>query len=86
MIEKISKLAMLNLSQEELREFEEEFKKILEFINKLKEVDVEGVEPFLLQEKTPLREDKESEPLPKERVFLNAPKREGDFFVVPKTF
>jgi aspartyl-tRNA(Asn)/glutamyl-tRNA(Gln) amidotransferase subunit C len=42
-IDHIAKLAKLSLSKSEKKELEKDFKKILEFVEKLKEVDIEKV-------------------------------------------
>ena len=44
-IEHIAKLARLGLAQEEIRKFQRELSTILDYMEKLKEVDVAGVIP-----------------------------------------
>lgn len=44
-VEHIAKLARLELSEEELNKYGEQLSAVLEYINQLEEVDVEGVEP-----------------------------------------
>ena len=59
---------------------------IMAWIEQLAEVDVEGVEPMTsaVSMAAPLREDVVTEGGDPERVLSNAPRRAGDFFVVPK--
>lgn len=42
---KLAKLSNLELSEEEISKYQEEVSSILEMIDKLKEIDTEGVEP-----------------------------------------
>ena len=46
-VKKISDLSHLNLSEEEIKKNSEELSQILDFIEVLKQVDTEGVEPLL---------------------------------------
>ncbi len=45
-VKHIAKLARLGLEKEDIRKMEKELSKILDYIGKLKEVDVSGVEPM----------------------------------------
>ncbi len=61
-VQHIAKLARLGLSKEEIRKFQKELSKILDYIEKLKEVDVKKIEPTnhsILVENV-MREDQES--------------------------
>ncbi|MDI6891254.1 MAG: Asp-tRNA(Asn)/Glu-tRNA(Gln) amidotransferase subunit GatC [Thermodesulfovibrionales bacterium] len=65
-VQHIAKLARLGLTEREIKKFQKELSKILDYIEKLKEVDVCGIEPSL-HSAQPLsyglgimREDKES--------------------------
>ncbi|HEX8531239.1 MAG TPA: Asp-tRNA(Asn)/Glu-tRNA(Gln) amidotransferase subunit GatC, partial [Cytophagales bacterium] len=53
---------------------------------KLNEVDTAGVEPLthLTDEVNVMREDQVQEPLPPERGLLNAPRKDDEYFRVPK--
>lgn len=44
-VEHIAKLSRLGLNKKEIDKFQKELSKILDYINKLKEIDVSGVEP-----------------------------------------
>jgi len=44
-VTKIAELARLEFSERELEEFTPQFRRILDYVEKLKEVSVEGVEP-----------------------------------------
>jgi len=60
-VKHIAKLARLALSEKEIEKYQKELSKILEYIEKLKEVDVSGVEPVFhpLKIKNVVREDAE---------------------------
>jgi len=83
-VEKVAKLARLELKEEEKELFAKQFRDILSFVEKLKEVDTEGVEPFTYGGAPYLREDQEGETLSPELALMNAPQRENGFFVVPR--
>lgn len=60
----IAKLARLGLTQKEIEKFRKELSKILDYIEKLKEVDISGAEPTshsVLIENI-MREDKSQKP------------------------
>jgi aspartyl-tRNA(Asn)/glutamyl-tRNA(Gln) amidotransferase subunit C len=44
-VQHIAKLARLGLSEEEIERFQKELSSILDYVEKLKEVDISGVEP-----------------------------------------
>lgn len=44
-VEHIAKLSRLGLKEKEIEKFQKELSKILDYIEKLKEVDISGVEP-----------------------------------------
>ena len=59
---------------------------IVEWVEKLNEVDTEGVEPLtsMSHELNAFREDKAKTTLRHEDVLKNAPQHDGTFFRVPK--
>ena len=59
---------------------------MVEWVEKLREVDTDGVEPLttMSSEVNVLREDQVKEHLPHERALLNAPKKDENYFRVPK--
>ncbi len=83
-VRRIARLARLDLSEEEVEVFSKQLGDILEFIRQLEELDTEGVEPFGSMNTTPMREDEPGESLEREKALMNAPEREGGFFVVPR--
>ncbi len=82
----IGRLSRIKLSQAEVEQFAGQLSDILAYVEQLKELDTEGVEPTThpLRMSNIFRPDKVGQSLSKEQALLNAPRREGDFFAVPK--
>jgi aspartyl-tRNA(Asn)/glutamyl-tRNA(Gln) amidotransferase subunit C len=79
-VEHIAKLARLGLGDEEIEKFQEELSSILDYIEKMKEVDVSGIEPTShpIKIENVMREDKESAFGSEEKLTDLAPdKKEG---------
>jgi aspartyl-tRNA(Asn)/glutamyl-tRNA(Gln) amidotransferase subunit C len=85
-VKKVANLARLRVPDERLAPLAGELSGILAWIEQLNEVDTEGVEPMTsaVDAKLPKRADAVSDGGDPERVLSNAPKRQRNFFVVPK--
>lgn len=85
-IDKISGLAYLEFGAEEKEKIRQDLEQILTFVEKLRELDTENVEPLVyLSDKTDvLREDRMIPTISTEEALLNAPETSGHFFKVPK--
>jgi len=85
-VRKVARLARIAEPEERLASLATELNGIIAWIEQLNEVDTEGVEPMTSAEAVslPLREDVVTEGGDPEKVLSNAPRRTGDFFVVPK--
>ncbi|MBL7085144.1 MAG: Asp-tRNA(Asn)/Glu-tRNA(Gln) amidotransferase subunit GatC [Candidatus Omnitrophica bacterium] len=85
-IEYVAKLARIDLSAQEKKKLGKQLGDILTYIEKLKELNVEEVEPMshVLPLKNVFRQDKVRPSLPKDKVLGNAPDAEGDSFGVPR--
>jgi len=79
-------LARVALSEKEIEHFTGQLDKILDYVHKLKKVDVSKLEPtsHVLEMKNVYREDKVKPSLPVEDVMNNAPAREKNLFKVGK--
>lgn len=86
LIDKLSKLAMLQFSADEKEEIKKDLEKMIGFVDKLKELDTTGVEPLLhvAQEVNVLRDDVTGNMLLREEALKNAPQHDGTYFQVPK--
>ncbi|MNJ43252.1 Aspartyl/glutamyl-tRNA(Asn/Gln) amidotransferase subunit C [compost metagenome] len=84
-VEHVAKLARLTLTNEELDVFTEQLNAILQYAEKLNELDTEGVEPttHVLRLSNVMRDDVVQESLTQEQVFRNAPEEEDGQFKVP---
>jgi len=82
----VAMLARLALDQDHLRKLAAQLESILEYVAKISEVDVTGVEPtaHALPLHNVFREDVVEPSLPVEKVLMNAPDTDGPFFKVPK--
>lgn len=80
------KLARIELTPEEEQRLAPQLGEVLQYVEKLNELDVSGVEPTA--HATPLsnvtREDEPRESLSQEDALRNAPKTANGLFVVPK--
>ncbi|MFA3782440.1 Asp-tRNA(Asn)/Glu-tRNA(Gln) amidotransferase subunit GatC [Melioribacteraceae bacterium 4301-Me] len=85
-VEKIAKLAKLRFSEEELKSLTKDMNKILDYMDKLNELDTTNVEPLLnpISNENVFREDKLVESIPTEEALKNAPDRTDVYFRVPK--
>jgi aspartyl-tRNA(Asn)/glutamyl-tRNA(Gln) amidotransferase subunit C len=85
-VEQVARLARLHLSDEELERMREQLAAILAYVDKLRELDVEGVEPtsHAVPMVNVMRDDENTPCLPQEEALANAPDRAGEFFRVPR--
>lgn len=85
-LQKIAHLARLDFEEKGAEQMEADMTEILDWVEKLNELDTEGVEPLtnMSAEQNVLREDEPKEPLSHERGLRNAPKKDSDYFRVPK--
>ncbi|RRJ62001.1 Asp-tRNA(Asn)/Glu-tRNA(Gln) amidotransferase subunit GatC [Paenibacillus oralis] len=84
-VEHVAKLARLHLTDEEREMFTEQLNAILQYAEKLNELDTDQIAPttHVLHLSNVMREDVVKESLPPEKVFLNAPDEEDGQFKVP---
>ncbi len=82
----IAKLARLRLSEDEARVFQEQLGHVLEYADKLREVDVSGVEPaaHAVPIENVFREDEAHAWFTADDALRNAPREANSLFIVPK--
>ncbi len=82
----IADLASLKLSDEEVETFSKQLSDILDYVEKLDELDTEDIVPtaYTVPVKNVLREDKVEDSLEIEKVLQNAPEKVNNQFRVPK--
>lgn len=85
-VEKVAKLARLDVSQSETEAFAKQLSQILTHVEKLKQYNTDGVEPTatVLGQVNVFRDDVVRPSLPVDKALANAPEREADGFCVPK--
>ena len=88
MIEYVGILAKLELSKEEREQAKKDMAGMLDYIDKLNELDTDNVEPMshVLSTRNVFREDVVTNGDGREDTLYNAPETKGDMFVAPKTF
>lgn len=81
-IKYISEICKIRLTDDELKDFVQEFTEIIGYVDRLKEVDTDGVKPtyFVNSNTQPLREDVVRDGLSKEDVIRNAPEEQYGYF------
>ena len=86
LIDKLSDLAKLEFEGEEREKIKSDLERMLDFVETLKNVDTEGVEPliYMTDEYSELREDLSLNSLTKQEALKNAPSANSDYFKVPK--
>lgn len=84
-VQHVAKLARLNLTEEEQEKYTEQLNAILQYAEKLNELNTDEVPPttHVLKLVNVMREDVVQESLPAEKVFRNAPEEEDGQFKVP---
>ncbi|TKJ37207.1 MAG: Asp-tRNA(Asn)/Glu-tRNA(Gln) amidotransferase GatCAB subunit C [Planctomycetes bacterium B3_Pla] len=85
-VRKVAKLSRLDLTEAEVEEFTGQLSAILDYVEKMNELDTDGVEPMAhcLPISNVFRQDRVKESLGTEKALANAPQRDGNFFKVPK--
>ena len=85
-VRRVAHLARIKTSEDRLEPLAVELNGILNWIEQLNEVDVDGVEPMTSNVHQPLRlrDDAITDGGKVEAVLSNAPKSADGFFVVPK--
>ena len=82
----VAHLARIRLNEQELDLLSRQLEDIVNFIDKLRELNVDKVKPtsHILAISNVFRQDKSGQSLKGEQVLGNAPLAREDFFVVPK--
>lgn len=89
-LEKLARLAQLELTDEELRALAPQISSIVEYVEQLNEVDTNGIEPSLGgltvegERTATLREDVPRPSLGQKRALEEAPDAASGYFRVPK--
>ena len=82
----ISKLARISIDSKKSESLAKDLTSIFKFIEQLNEINTDKIEPLSSILNTPLRtrEDKVDDGKIRDKILKNSPKKNEEFFVVPK--
>lgn len=85
-VEEVAHLARLEFTEEGKVEILNDMNRMLAFVDKLNEMDTDSVEPliYMTDEVNVMREDEPKITLTQKEALKNAPKKDSDYFKVPK--
>ncbi len=85
-VRRIAALANLEFSSDDIERFSHDLSRILDYVDQLKEVDVEGVEPLVhvFDRRGGGRPDEVGKCLPVDIALQGAPARQDNLFRVPR--
>ncbi len=85
-VEKIAHLARLELSKVQTTKMKEDMNSVLGWMDKLNEINTDDVKPLIhmSDEINVLRDDEEENLISHEQGLKNAPKKDSNYFRVPK--
>lgn len=86
LIDKLANLSKLNFTGSEMQEIKNDLQRMIAFVEKLNELNLDGVAPLLhlSTEVNALREDEIKGSINRDEAFKNAPFHDNQFFKVPK--
>ena len=85
-IDKLAELSKLEFDAAAKEEMKKDLSRIVSFVEKLNELDTANVEPliYMTDEVNNLREDEVKQDISQADALKNAPKKDSDYFKVPK--
>ena len=85
-IEQVASLSRINLTDVEKGALREQLTDILGYIEKLNELDTDGIQPmaYATAQKNIFREDKQESSFPRQKILELSPSSSNGFFKVPK--
>jgi aspartyl-tRNA(Asn)/glutamyl-tRNA(Gln) amidotransferase subunit C len=85
-VDELAHLARLSYENEAKQEIVTELNKIIAFVEKLEEINTDGIEPliYMVDETNITREDVMKQDVSQDEGLKNAPKKDSDYFRVPK--
>ena len=87
MLDHLGVLSKLELKEEERKKTCEDISDMLQYVDKLNELDTEGVDPLvqIIPMENVFRQDKISNKNEKDKMLANAPQKKDGQYVVPRT-
>jgi aspartyl-tRNA(Asn)/glutamyl-tRNA(Gln) amidotransferase subunit C len=85
-VDKIAHLARLEFNAAAKANIIKDMTNMLNFVEKLNELNTDGIKPlvYMTDETNILREDEVKSTMTQEEALMNAPKKDSDYFKVPK--
>lgn len=85
-IDQLAHLARLEFDDASKQSIKQDLENILHLAESLNQVDTEGVEPLIYMTNTQnnVRTDEVEQSFTKDQIMSNAPKKDSDYFRVPK--
>jgi len=85
-VDEVAHLARLEFNDEAKTEIINDMNRMLKFVDKLNELDTEGQEPliYMTDAVNVMREDEIEQTITQHEALKNAPKKDSDYFKVPK--
>lgn len=85
-VDRLASLAKLEFDASSKKQMITDMNRMLAFVDKLQELDTENVEPLVLmtESKNIWREDVPKQEITQQEALMNAPKKDSDYFKVPK--
>ena len=85
-IKHVSKLARISVDEKKIDGLTKDLNSIFKFIEQLNELNTDKVEPLssILNEPLRFRKDEVNDGKIREKILKNSPKKNEEFFVVPK--
>lgn len=86
LVDKLAHLSRLQFNEIEKAEIKKDLQQMIGFVEKLNELNLDGVEPmlFMSEEVNVLRDDEIKGSVSREEALKNAPLHDKEFFKVPK--
>lgn len=86
LLDKLADLSRLKFEGEDRTAIKADLERMLVFVDKLNELDTEGIKPlvYMSDEILALRKDEKQDQVTQEEALKNAPSRDSDYFKVPK--
>jgi len=85
-VDEVAHLARLEFNDEAKAEIVNDMNRMLAFVDKLNELNTDNVEPliYMTDERNVMREDEPKQTITQKEALKNAPKKDSDYFKVPK--
>jgi aspartyl-tRNA(Asn)/glutamyl-tRNA(Gln) amidotransferase subunit C len=86
LIDHIAHLSKLSFEGPQKEAIRQDLQRMIAFVDKLSELDTTGIEPliFMSNEVNRLRDDKPEQNVSHQDALRNAPKKDSDYFRIPK--